>query len=164
MLFLLAQGICPVFSVPRKPFSQASIEGNNSVFSRKFWNRIEFKDTAHIDERLEAFNRCSLRYCGYQAPEPSAHRFQPKVVFLRQVQERDHGRERGCIRILQEEIPLPKSLAMLFVMAEWHLEHETLQVFLENGEGRECVREIPFPINETSKKKAIRSGLISFCQ
>jgi hypothetical protein len=42
MIFLLKKKIIPVFSVPRKPFSQASIEGNNSVFSRKFWNSMRF--------------------------------------------------------------------------------------------------------------------------
>lgn len=164
MLFLLAQRICPVFSVPRKPFSQASIEGNNSVFSRKFWNRIDFKDSAHIDERLAAFNRSSLKYSAYETPARSNWEFRPVVVFLRQVQERDHGRERGFITILQETIPLPKAFVMLFVMAEWNLEHEILSIFLESEHGRECVKEIPFQINKTSKKKAIQSGLLSSCQ
>ncbi|MFB6215010.1 MAG: hypothetical protein ABEI54_03990, partial [Candidatus Bipolaricaulia bacterium] len=36
MAFLLNNNVHPVYSVPRKPFTQASIEGNNSVFSRKF--------------------------------------------------------------------------------------------------------------------------------
>lgn len=34
--FLLRRRIVPIFSVPRKPFSQAFIEGNNFVFARKF--------------------------------------------------------------------------------------------------------------------------------
>ena len=36
MSFLLKNNVIPVFAVPRKPFTQASIEGNNSVLSE--WN------------------------------------------------------------------------------------------------------------------------------
>jgi len=50
MKFLLANQVIPIFAVPRKPFSQASIEGNNSVFARKFWNQIEFQSVAEIDK------------------------------------------------------------------------------------------------------------------
>ena len=61
MNFLLENKVYPIFAVPRKPFSQASIEGNNSVFSRKFWNRISFSSLEEIDEKLEWFNEASLR-------------------------------------------------------------------------------------------------------
>ena len=40
MHFLLQHQVVPIYSVPRKPFSQASIEGNNSVFARKFWRAV----------------------------------------------------------------------------------------------------------------------------
>ena len=48
MNFLLKNKIIPIFAVPRKPFTQASIEGNNSVFSKKFWNRFDFKSLEEI--------------------------------------------------------------------------------------------------------------------
>lgn len=35
MIFLLQEKIIPVFTVPRKPWNQASIEGANSIFTRK---------------------------------------------------------------------------------------------------------------------------------
>ena len=56
MVFLLEHEVCPIFSVPRRPFSQASIEGNNSVFSRKFWKDRQFNLPAHVDQQLEWFN------------------------------------------------------------------------------------------------------------
>ena len=62
MNFLLENNVIPVFAVPRKPFTQASIEGNNSVFSKKFWNRFDFKSLKEIDDKLELFNRSSRRY------------------------------------------------------------------------------------------------------
>ena len=46
MAFLLASEVYPIFAVPRRPFSQASIEGNNSVFARKFWNQRSFGCTS----------------------------------------------------------------------------------------------------------------------
>ncbi len=57
IIFYLKEQIISVFSVPRRPFSQASIEGSNSVFSRKFWNRIEFENIREIDRRLEDINK-----------------------------------------------------------------------------------------------------------
>jgi hypothetical protein len=37
-----------MYAVPHKPFSQTSIEDNNSVFGRKFWNHFEFRNTIEI--------------------------------------------------------------------------------------------------------------------
>jgi len=68
MIYLLSKGIAPVFSVPRRPFTQASIEGNNSVFSRYFWNKRSFRDLADLDTQLEWFNAASLRYTDYTKP------------------------------------------------------------------------------------------------
>ena len=61
MQTMLKQQVLPIFAVPRKPFSQGSIEGNNSVFARKFWNTYEFTDLEQIDQRLDWFNAASQR-------------------------------------------------------------------------------------------------------
>ncbi len=50
MKFLLVNQVIPIFAIPRKPFSQASIEGSNSVFAHQFWNRIKFQSIAEIKE------------------------------------------------------------------------------------------------------------------
>ncbi len=88
-LWFLKKQVIPIFTPPRKPWSQASIEGSNSVFSRKFWNRIEFKDIQHVDERLEDFNKNYQWYLGYKSPrrEPRVKNFIPKIYFIRKVYE-----------------------------------------------------------------------------
>ena len=88
--FLLKNQVIPIFAVPRRPFSQASIEGNNSVFARKFWNRIDFKSVEEVDEKIEWFNLSSERYLHYQRPKQQSKRkrsFTPKIYFTRQVKE-----------------------------------------------------------------------------
>ncbi len=74
MSFLLRNQVVPIFTVPRRPFSQASIKGNNSIFARKFWNRIDFKSVEEVDEKLEWFNLASQRYTGYQPRKSEARR------------------------------------------------------------------------------------------
>ena len=133
MVFLLNQQITPVFSVPRKPFSQASIEGNNSVFARKFWNSQTFRSLRALDRRLEWFNASSQRYTGYEPPPRAARRkaFSPRVYFIRQVRETPDRPGSAAIDVLNEKIALPVSYANYFVLAEWNLRTERLTVFFE---------------------------------
>jgi hypothetical protein len=56
MKYLIKKQANPIFAVPRKPFSQASIEGNNSVFSHLFWNKHCFHTLNEIDEAIKWFN------------------------------------------------------------------------------------------------------------
>lgn len=88
--FLLQNHVVPIFSVPRKPFSQASIEGNNSVFVRKFWNRIQFQSVKEVDKKLQWFNVASEEYLGYKPPQKALQTkndFVPRIYFVRQVYE-----------------------------------------------------------------------------
>jgi hypothetical protein len=157
MQFLLGHGVVPIFSVPRKPFSQASIEGNNSVFSRKFWNRIEFADVAEVDEKLEWFNKDSLWYLNYQKPQRRRRRsasFIPRVYFIRQVREAEGKRPKGSIDVLNEKIVLPSSYINYFVFAEWNLRTETLVIYFEKDLQSQLIKKMPFAINERSRKKS----------
>jgi hypothetical protein len=149
MKFLLGNQVIPIFSVPRKPFSQASIEGNNSVFSRKFWNKINFKNVQEIDKRLKAFNKCSEEYCGYERPENKKVKqkdFIPKVYFIRQVKE---NKETGkaTINVLNEEIKIRKSYIQYFVLAEWNLKEEMLFVYFEKEQKQKLIKRQIFKIN-----------------
>lgn len=165
MMYLLEREVVPVFSVPRKPFSQASIEGNNSVFSRKFWNRRTFLTRRSVDAALRHFNDASLRYSGYQSPPRKEKPFELKVVFLRQVGLREGGAgERGSITVLNEEIPIPKSYLNQFVWAEWRLKTEKLHVRFEVNQRLRKLKTVSFPINPKSKEKAVKSGLLSSCR
>ncbi|MBU1129917.1 hypothetical protein KKE45_01195 [Patescibacteria group bacterium] len=163
MKFLLKNQIIPIFAVPRKPFSQASIEGNNSVFSRKFWNRIQFKNLAEVDKKLEWFNQSSQQYLRYQYPKKiqtaKKEKFIPKIYFTRQVKE-DATRKRmnGYINILNEQIHLPKAYINYFVLAEWNLKQERLYIRFEKDEKSKVVKKLSFKINQRSK----RGGSLSF--
>jgi hypothetical protein len=168
MRFLLERGVVPIFSVPRKPFSQASIEGNNSVFSRKFWNRIEFANVEEVDEKLEWFNTDSLRYLEYTRPLHVRRRnrvFVPRVYFIRQV--RDSKKTKGFIDVLHEEVLLPVSYINYFMLAEWNLQTESLAIYFEKDLQAQLIKKIPFAINERSKRKSSKvlknSGLLSSC-
>ena len=153
IVFLLQRKIIPVFAVPRKPFSQASIEGNNSVFSRKFWRRCEFTSLRQLDTRLGWFNQSSLEYTGY---DPSTHKrraskkdFVPRVYFIRQVREDAKGR--GYIDVVNEPIPIRKSYINYFVLAEWTLVDEKLNVLFEKDKQTKTIQSIDFKINPNSK-------------
>ena len=155
MAFLLQHQVIPIFAVPKKPFSQASIEGNNSVFSRKFWNRIDFKNLREIDEKLEWFNKSSQQYTGYLPPtaQPKRKRnFIPKVYFIRQVKD-DQGRiGKASIDVLHEKIFLPTSYISYFVLAEWNLRKETLSIYFEKERRSKMIKRVSFSINPRSKQ------------
>lgn len=157
ILHMLKSDVCPIFSVPRKPFSQASIEGNNSVFSRFFWNRTEFKNIEEIDEQLEWFNESSRDYLGYTRPSDKRKKkeFIPKVFFIRQVRDLEDS-EDGFIDVLHENISLPQDYINLFVLAEWNLKEEKLYMRYEREKRSEIILEKEFKINAKSKKKLFK--------
>lgn len=155
MAFLLHQQIIPIFSVPRRPFSQASIEGNNSVFARFFWNRRRFTSIKDIDRQLGWFNRASREYYDYTARQRqrvTRKQFVPRVYFIRQVQEQTNGkRARGFIEVLNEHISLPKAYIQYFVLAEWKLREEKLIIYFEHERQSHAIKQLPFPINPQSR-------------
>jgi len=156
MAFLFKNQVIPIFTVPRKPFSQASMEGNNSVFSRKFYNKIEFKNLKEVDEKLKWFNLSSLRYTSYKQPkeEPREKKdFVYKIYFIRQVREDKEKDDKAFINILNEKVFLPKSYINYFVLAEWNLLKERLYTHFEKEQTPKVIKEISFKINQISKRK-----------
>jgi hypothetical protein len=151
----LKEQIIPIYSVPRRPFSQASIEGNNSVFSRKFWNRFDFKNIQEIDEKLELFNLASQRYSEYQSPKEKPkkkQKFIPKVYFIRQVSE-DERTGKGYIALANDKVFIRKSYINYFVLAEWNFKKEQLYVYFEDQQKLKRIKKIKFKINQKSKEK-----------
>lgn len=149
--FLLAQEIQPVFSVPRRPFSQASIEGNNSVFARRFWRQRHFTSLADLDRQLGWFNTASLAYTEYVSPTPTPRpAFQPRVHFLRQVREGSTHTRPG-IDVLNTFVPLPQQYTQLFVLATWELDQQTLTINLETDGKTHSIKTVPFPVHRKSQ-------------
>lgn len=158
MMFLLENKVIPIFSVPRKPFTQASIEGNNSVFARFFWNRSEFKSLDQIDEQLEWFNKSSLKYTGYKklnSEKPDKENFTPKVLFIRQVKQVNKN---GYIDVLNEKLPIDKSLINYYVLAEWNLKSQYLNIYFEKEKQSKLISKFSFEINKYSSKKINKKG------
>lgn len=157
MKFLLENKVVPIFAVPKKPFSQASIEGNNSVFARMFWNRIRFKSVREVDQKLEWFNKDSERYCHYQKPKkkPKLRKsFSPKIYFIRQVKEnKETKKPKAFIDVLNEKVSLPKSFINYFVLAEWNLKKEILSIYFEKEQKSKMIKKLSFKINPRSKEK-----------
>lgn len=166
MVFLLENQIVPIFSVPRQPFSQGSIEGNNSVFSRKFWNRERFESLEHIDRRLDLFNAASQRYSGYQRglSEKPKRKFIPKVFFIRQVRSSTESPKKGLISVLNEEIQLPEEFVNYFVLAEWNLIEEQLSILFEKQQNSELINKVNFPISCARKSPRLRAQKIKTLQ
>jgi hypothetical protein len=165
MAFLLGREVYPIFAVPRRPFSQASIEGNNSVFARRFWNQRTFESVEDVERQLGWFNEDSLEYTGYEPPKTSnqeKRRFVPKVYFLRQVRDSSNGRT-GWIEVLNETVTVPPSYISYFVIAQWHLLKETLTIYIEKEKRLETIISVPFEINSRSRKKFQKGGALSFC-
>jgi hypothetical protein len=155
VLFLIKEKIIPVFTAPRKPWNQASIEGANSIFSRKFWNRIEFSSLKDIDKHLVYFNRSYKWYTGYQRPkrlEARARPYIPKVCFIRKVYE-DPETGHAYIEILKEQILLPRSYINMFTLAEWNLKSDRLTVYYEDQLKAKVINRVRFSLNPIVKQK-----------
>jgi len=159
--FLLSQQVIPIFSVPRKPFSQASIEGNNSVFARKFWNRRTFTSQRDVCQQLQWFNAASERYCEYGRPAQtkSRHSFVPYVYFIRQVAADENREGSAYISILNEKINLPQAYINYFVLARWNLQQERLEIYFEKELKAKRIKQMKFTINQNA---SFKRGSLSF--
>lgn len=160
-IWYLSQKVIPIYAVPRKPFSQASIEGNNSVFTRNFWKKIEFKSLKEVDRKLEWFNKSSEQYLDYHKPKKkkSDKKFIPRIYFTRQVLE-DQESEKGFIDVAREKILLPRSYINYFVLAEWKLKSETLYIYFEKEQKSKLIKKLSFKINPKSKEKLSKLKII----
>ncbi len=146
--FLLGRQIVPIYAVPRRPFTQASVEGSNSMFARKFWNARRFTSLEDVDTQLGWFNAAIGRYHGYTpSTRTRPPTFVPRMYFLRQVHESPVHKGFGSIEVLHEEIRLPLSYVKYFVLTEWNLENQWLTVYFESDKILAPLHEQSFRIN-----------------
>lgn len=149
-IWMPGQKVVPVYAVPRRPFTQASIEGNNSVFSRNFWNARHFKTVEQVDEQLPLFNKASAVYCGYEKPgiENLSKDFKPHVYFIRQVREIN---DKALIELAHQNFEIAKDYLNYFVFAKWDLIDETLSIFIEIDNHAELICTYPCLLNTKTK-------------
>jgi hypothetical protein len=158
-LFSLNSGIKPLYFAPRSPWNNGNVEGFNSVFSKKFWNRLQFTDEDEIDIKIKDFNVAYEKYTNLISnnPEIEKPKFiddfkdvdfenkevknfkETKIYFLRIVRlkgEKGGEKEYGFIDILKQEIKLPKDLINLFVYCILDLKSKKLSLYTEDDVGK----------------------------
>jgi hypothetical protein len=156
---LLNLGITPVYSACSHPWNNGETEGYNSVFARKFWNRLRFTDEEEIDTEIKQFN---LEYEKYNRlvgnnidPEAVEHRVLPEgfelpkqyekgldrsqpleIYWLRVVRQDETAHDsRGSISVLGEEIALPQEYINQFTLSRLRVKGAKLTVMVETQKG-----------------------------
>lgn len=170
-LFFLNLGITPLYVAPRSPWNNGENEGFNSVFSKKFWNRLQFTNESEIDIKIKDFNIAYEKYSDLVSNNPkiivetrsidkfknidlenkSVNKFKSHIIhFLRIVRrknEKGSDEEYGFIDILKQEIKMPVDLINLFVFCTLDVKSKKLTMYseLDNGLLKE-VKSIKFEI------------------
>jgi len=158
--FLLNLGVYPLYIAPRSPWNNGQVEGFNSVFSKKFWNKLQFSDEQEIDIKIEGFNVAYEKYSRLVSNNPELkekgikhiddfkdvnlenkcveHFRADKIYFLRIVRRKNdkgNDNEYGFIDLLKHEIKLPKDLINLFVFCVLDLKSKLLKINIELDDG-----------------------------
>ena len=158
--FLLNLGVYPLYIAPRSPWNNGQVEGFNSVFSKKFWNKLQFSDEQEIDVKIKDFNVAYEKYSRLVSNNPELkekdikhiddfkdvnlentrveHFKVNKIYFLRIVRrenDKDSDNEYGFIDILKHEIKLPKDLINLFVFCVLDIRSKNLKINIELDDG-----------------------------
>lgn len=154
--YLFDKKIIPIFTNPRSPWNNGSVEGSNSVFARNFWNKFEFGSIEDVDAKLELFNQSSLEYSDYRQNEfkkKNDENFIPQIYFIRKVHEDQLKNGEGEINVLNERIKLPGEYINLYTLSEWNLRTGRLNVYFENDGKKILIKKIKFSINKNSQIK-----------
>jgi hypothetical protein len=163
ILHLLSHKIIPVFTAPRKPWNNGSVEGSNSVFGRNFWQPNIFTSVDDIDLKLTFFNLSSLKHSLYESkckPTVKNEKFVPRIYYIRKVEAIASGRQ-GCFSVANTTLFIHKKYINLFVLAEWNLKTENLIVLFETETGQaQRIYQQKFLIHPKSKL-VFKSVLIS---
>lgn len=158
--FLLNIGITSLYIAPRSPWNNGQVEGHNSVFSKKFWNKLQFTDEDEIDIKIKDFNIAYEKYSQLVSNNPkikeeeikyidnfknvdlenkkAKHFKTDKIYFLRIVKRKntkEDENEYGFINILKHEIKLSKDFINLFVFCTINIKHKKLTIETELDDG-----------------------------
>ncbi len=153
--FLFDKKIIPIFTNPRSPWNNGSVEGSNSVFARNFWNKFTFESISDLDEKLKLFNKSSLWYSNYdrsKIQKKEDKKFIPQIYFIRKVYENQES-GKGEISILNEKINLPNEYITLYTLSQWNLKTETFYVYFEKEQEKILIKKLKFEINKNCKIK-----------
>lgn len=153
VIMMLSMKVLSIFTNPRSPWNNGSVEGSNSVFAKNFWNKFIFNSIADVDRKLELFNASSLNRSKFNKENFKRivkKKFIPKIYFIRKVNH-DEKKEKGEINILNEKINLPREYINLFTLSEWNLKTEILTILFEKEQKKQIIKKIKFKINKRSR-------------
>jgi len=165
VVFLLNLGIVPLFGSPSRPWTNASIEGHNRVFTEKVWKKNRFRGVEDIDSENDRFNAegreffqfrymsLAERYHGRRlAPSRKIEmtelrtRKNKKITFVRFV-EPSLDEPRAHIMVMNERVYLPEGYTHQFVFATWDLQSQALSIVSEYQGAIKPILHLPFKIN-----------------
>lgn len=171
-LFLLNLGVYPLYVAPRSPWNNGEVEGYNSVFSKKFWNKLQFTNENEIDVKIKGFNIEYEKYSNLISNNPEIKEEDiryindfkdvdfgntdvrelraTKIYFLRIVRRKngkDTEDEYGYVDILKHEIKLPKDMINQFVFCVLDLKSKKLMIKIElEDESLKEVKNLEFVV------------------
>ena len=154
---LLNLGITPLYSAPRQPWNNGATEGYNSMFARKFWERLRFNDEEEIDVAIHQFNMEYERYNQLVGNNVGAEKVKGRVLsadfelpqkyqqglkrnrsmkiywlhIVRQESERARAKGCGAIYLLGEEIYLSKQYINQYTLTKLDIMTGQLSVMVE---------------------------------
>ena len=162
-LFLLNLGVVPLHVAQRCPRNNGNVEGFNSVFSKKFWNKLKFKNENEINVAIKKFN---IEYELYSEliennPEIGETRLlkdsdidfkntdvrkfrQTKMYFLRIIRRigtKGEKDETGYINILGREISIDKQYINLFTLFLIHSRSLTRRKNVQKSSARHAAQK-----------------------
>ena len=152
--FLFDKKIIPIFTNPRSPWNNGSVEGSNSVFARNFWNKFKFNSVKDVDKKLKLFNQSSLEYsnCEQNKLEDKKNKkFIPQIYFIRKAYENQKENGKGEISILNEKVELPSEYINLYTLSKWNLKTEILHIYFEKEQKKILIKKLKFQINKNSQ-------------
>ncbi|MBU2259193.1 hypothetical protein KKC44_01170 [Patescibacteria group bacterium] len=134
-------GSIPVFNAPNSPWNNGAVEGGNSVFDRKFWNRFRFNSVKDIDQKLDAFNEEYRMYLRTECPVPkrpiptpdprkvlkkNLSFSQPFLFLLRVVRQ-------GKIDVVGRSVRIPDQFKGQYVIVQIHMDNNWMKVWQETN-------------------------------
>lgn len=150
--FLLSLGITPLFIPESAPWRNGIIEGANSVFGRKFWQRHEFKNPGHIDKELVIYNQKLKEYklkafgvnLSLYETVPQNRSFSKSLVTRYKFKDSDtvyfirlgrlYGKING-IKILNQTMTVPPEFLNHYVLTKLNIAEQSVNLYYETDNG-----------------------------
>ena len=159
-----------MYTAPRNPWNNGEVEGFNSIFATKFWNRTRFNNEEEVDIEIKKFNFEYEKYSDFVGNNPEiakpkfmsdfkvkelknreVRRFrEKKIYFLRIVRrkgEKGGKDEKGFINILGKDLLLDTCYINLFTFNTIELDKMELSIKIEKKDGcLEVIEERNFTV------------------